>query len=450
VAPQLHLTELQTLQLLRQHHGADDIDSDDIDLHDEVDVQVSLPSRPITPDEYKGYHLNGDSEEDDLLLDEVKFSEFTLEPPSYSELDDAQDEPLKGGHQTGSVLSITHHPHLSTWETSLVELASFISPYYVRSGIPVSSTQHLSQAFIDSFTPYGELRRAKEDNSNEKFAQILEQLRTEWYGISAGLLALAAVEAAVFGFSNNSVFRLADDAVAAQIITLGSLASVLGLCSTLWMIMRYAFLGSRKFRDHALDIYGTYAFFCISCRLPAILMGVSTLALTGFIVRVSWAVWPSATIGLCASVSGVAMLQYIVLCAHAGLKLTSRVCTKIRKGTLHFVARVRMDGGLMIANVPDPSLNPDNTPCLALAALPPIATDPVRLTVVDISQPSLIPSGPSASPTCCLPSLALSGTSQQPSSRGRSASESSPRFGEPQSQVLGHSSHRSSSLGPVM
>jgi hypothetical protein len=437
-------------RLLHQRYDDDAMEWDDDDSDDEGTVQASPPSRPITPDEYEGYHLFSDSEED-AHFDEVKVAESTLGPPSYSELDVIyQDKQLQGRDQTGSVI-ITHiHLHFPNWETSLVEFAANIIPYYVRSGVPVSSTQHLSQAFLDSFTPYSELLRAREENSNEDFAQILERLRNEWYGVSAGLLALAAVEAAVFGFSNNSVFRLADDAVAAQIVALGSLASVLGLCSTLWMIIRYAFLGSRKFRHAALDIYGSYAFFCISCRLPAILMGLSTLSLTGFIVRVSWAVWPSATIGLCASVCAVAMLQYIVLGAHAGFKLMSRFCAMIRKLTLHFVARVRMDGGVVIANTPDPSLNQDNTTCLALVALPPIASDPVLLAVTGNSrnQPSLTSSGPLASQTCYLPSL--SGALKQPRSRGRSASESLRRFGEPQSQLLGQSNHRSSSLGPVM
>jgi hypothetical protein len=424
----------------------------DSDSDDEGTVQASPPSRPITPDECEGYHLFSDSEEEDAHLNEVKVAESTLGPPSYSELDVIQDKQLQGCDQTASVI-ITHiHLHFPKWETSLVGLAANIIPYYVRPGVPVSSTQHLSQAFLDSFTPYSELRRAREENSNEDFAQILERLRNEWYGVSAGLLALAAVEAAVFGFSNNSIFRLADDAVAAQIVALGSLASVLGLCSTLWMIIRYAFLGSRKFRHAALDIYGTYAFFCISCRLPAILMGLSTLSLTGFIVRVSWAVWPSATIGLCASVCGVALLQYIILGAHAGFKLMLRFCAMIRKSTLHFVARVRMDGSLVIANNPDPPLNQDNTTCLALVVLPPIAPDPALLSVTGNSrnQPSLTSSGPLAShdQTCCLPSP--SGASKQSRSRGRSASESLRRLREPQSQVLGQSNHRSSSLGPVM
>jgi hypothetical protein len=439
-------------RLLHQRYDDDAMEWDDADSDDEGTVQASPPSRPITPDEHEGYHLFSDSEEEDAHLVEVKVAESSLGPPSYSELDVIQDKQLQGCDQTGSVI-ITHiHLHFPNWEMSLVEFAANIIPYYVRSSVPVSSTQHLSQAFLDSFTPYSELRRAREENSNEDFAQILERLRNEWYGVSAGLLALAAVEAAVFGFSDNSIFRLADDAVAAQIVALGSLASVLGLCSTLWMIIRYAFLGLRKFRHAALDIYGTYAFFCISCRLPAILMGLSTLSLTGFIVRVSWAVWPSATIGLCASVCMVAMLQYIVLGAHAGFKLISRFCAMIRKSTLHFVARVRMDGGLAIANTPDPSLNQDNTTCLALVALPPIAPDPVVLAVAGNSrnQPSLTCADPLAShdQTCYLPPL--SGASKQPRSRGRSTSESSQRLGEPRSQVLGRGGHRSSSLGPVI
>jgi hypothetical protein len=213
---------------------------------------------------------------------------------------------------------------------------------------------------LDSFTPYHEMRIAEDSACEEDFGRVLERLKNEWYAVGASLVALAGLDAAVFGFSSDSVFSIAEDLFSLRMVALSSVASGLGLCTTTWMILWYSFSDVPKFQvrlrfpstllvlfllilcsgqKRARDVYGTYTFFCLSCRVPALLMGTSALALTGFLIRVAWSAWPSATLVMSVLAGTIVGLQYLVWVVHSAARLVVWGIKAIRRVILRGLAR---------------------------------------------------------------------------------------------------------------
>jgi hypothetical protein len=331
----------------------------------------------------KRYHLFSDTDGGGDTMSSATSSEYggpvheepemdESNPPSYSdvEMDDLTPRPR------GPEMNETTLFPRPTWEksqstTSSVKITEWIAfsilPRSTFDTISIASTKSTAESFLDSFTPYHELRLAEDaptvEDSDERFARVLERLKHEWYGVGASLVALAGLDATVFGLQGTgALFEI--DEFGVHMIALSSVASGLGLCSTAWMIIIYSFSDAKKFQvcpfllhilayliadgvpsqRAALDVYGTYTFFCLSCRVPAILMATAVLALTAFLIRVAWSAWPTATLIMSLLAGTVVGLQYLVWTVHSAAKLVVYAIKLVRRAVLRVFAPKQVNG----------------------------------------------------------------------------------------------------------
>lgn len=63
-------------------------------------------------------------------------------------------------------------------------------------------------------------------------------------------------------------------------------------------------------------MYGTYFFFCLTCRLPTLCLFVSVCALLVFLLAVAWGAWSTAVLVMCCAAGVLLTLQYLVYGAH--------------------------------------------------------------------------------------------------------------------------------------
>ncbi|EIW63722.1 uncharacterized protein TRAVEDRAFT_41151 [Trametes versicolor FP-101664 SS1] len=167
---------------------------------------------------------------------------------------------------------------------------------------------------VDSFGPYHELCEADREDDVEKVEKVLGRLLTEWYVVGASLLALAGIDAAVFGFESDATFIV--DGFARSVVAIGAIAAGIGLVSDAWFLVLYSGANAVKFQRLAKDVYGSYFFFCLTCRLPTMCMFVSTLALMLFLLGVAWTAWPTAVLVM-SFVAGVLLSsQFLVFGIH--------------------------------------------------------------------------------------------------------------------------------------
>ncbi|KAJ6539838.1 hypothetical protein DFH09DRAFT_69322 [Mycena vulgaris] len=169
--------------------------------------------------------------------------------------------------------------------------------------------RHLASRVLNYFTHYAALQFATSDT---EFAQILENLKMEWFYIGGLLLGIVALETSTFAIapSPESLFKV--DAFAQRAIAVSSIATGLGILCDAWFILRYYCLQSTVFKTRAKDIYGSYLFFSLSARLPMLGALVSLAALVVFVARVAYNALPVfvAILGIIFCV--VMCLQFII------------------------------------------------------------------------------------------------------------------------------------------
>ncbi|KAI0829114.1 hypothetical protein BC628DRAFT_1409086 [Trametes gibbosa] len=181
-------------------------------------------------------------------------------------------------------------------------------------------TLSLAESFVDSFGPYHELREADEEDDVEKAEKILGRLLTEWYVVGASLLALAGIDAAVFGFAPDASFIV--DGFSRSVIAIGSIAAGIGLVSDAWFLVLYSGANAAKFQRLAKDVYNSYFFFCLTCRLPTMCMFLSALSLMLFLLAVAWTAWPTAVLVM-SFVAGILLTsQFLVFGIHRAVNFT--------------------------------------------------------------------------------------------------------------------------------
>ncbi|KAG9309315.1 hypothetical protein JVU11DRAFT_10803 [Chiua virens] len=213
--------------------------------------------------------------------------------------------------------------------------AASILPAYTET-ISVTTQVSTVDSIVDSFTPYRELREAQLDSEYER---VLTELCAEWRFVGGSLVALAGLEAGVFGFSSASAFMISKFATRA--IAVASVASGIGLTIDAWFLLAYCNITSTKFQKMAMDVYGTYLFFCISARIPALCMFTSACALMIFMLSVAWSAWPTAVLVMSFMAGVLVSLQFIVYGIHCAVVFTADVIRHIRKGLLRCLAWTR-------------------------------------------------------------------------------------------------------------
>jgi hypothetical protein len=209
---------------------------------------------------------------------------------------------------------------------NVVSLAPSLLPSYTEQ-ISVDSSLSFIDALVDSFSPYSELREATKDSEYER---ILEKLTSEWYFVGASLVALAGLDAAVFGFSSSSLFSV--NTFAKSSIALGSVASGIGIAIDGWFLLVYSGANAKRFQKFARDVYGKYLFFCISSRLPAVCMFVSACSLMAFLLSVAWSAWPTAVLVMCFIAGALISLQFIIYGLHCTIICMAEIFRRARRG----------------------------------------------------------------------------------------------------------------------
>ncbi|KAJ7160894.1 hypothetical protein C8R46DRAFT_1105875 [Mycena filopes] len=235
------------------------------------------------------------------------------EPPSYSETDDDTDDekPLLGGPlfddddepvRPRTPVKISFNP--VEW------IAASLLPRYTER-IEVPPELNFFERMISSFTVYREMKAACGETDFEK---IFTRLQMEWTYTAGVLVALAAVDTAVFSISPGSIFDI--NPVARGAVAASSIASGLGIACAAWFLVRYAWVDLHTFVTRAEDIFSTetpsYFFFALSARIPSLLMFVSALALMLFMGIVAWSAWPTAVIVGCFFVGLLMGLQFLL------------------------------------------------------------------------------------------------------------------------------------------
>ncbi|KAI0687977.1 hypothetical protein BC835DRAFT_1419527 [Cytidiella melzeri] len=178
--------------------------------------------------------------------------------------------------------------------------------------VPPPQLMSRAELFVSAFSPYRELSHPQCD-----FSKVLSRLLTEWYAVGGSLLATAALNAAVFGYSSGATTLFAMDGVALRSVTVGSIASGIGLVIDAWFLVLYSSGDVDRFRRIAADFASldndpTYFYFSLACRLPAMCLFVSACALMVFLLTVAWSAWPTAVLVMCFGAGLLLMLQYLV------------------------------------------------------------------------------------------------------------------------------------------
>ncbi|KAF7351889.1 hypothetical protein MVEN_01150600 [Mycena venus] len=169
-------------------------------------------------------------------------------------------------------------------------------------------TRRLALKILSNCTPYSALEAATSDAECE---QVIKTLKSEWLTIFRWVVpALGTMDIALLVIDPQSVFTI--DLVSRRAIAASSAATLLGFFSDLWFLGRYYSLQPKMFMTQTKDVYGSYAFFSLSARLPSLAVLISILALSVFIGRVAYQVLPAFVIVLGVVFAVVMILQYIV------------------------------------------------------------------------------------------------------------------------------------------
>ncbi|KZT01146.1 uncharacterized protein LAESUDRAFT_752811 [Laetiporus sulphureus 93-53] len=182
----------------------------------------------------------------------------------------------------------------------------------------------LAEMLVDRHAPYVELRHAQVDADFEK---VLARLMAEWYTVGGALLALAGIDATIFGLAPGSIFAI--DSLAQRAVAFGAVCSGLGILIDSIFILLYSGADAEKFQRIALDVYKSYFFFCLTCRLPTLCLCMSAGTLMVFLLAVAWTAWPAAVLALSFIGGLLFTLQYLVygcdrlgrLCGRAILRI---------------------------------------------------------------------------------------------------------------------------------
>ncbi|KAF8129642.1 hypothetical protein K438DRAFT_869951 [Mycena galopus ATCC 62051] len=167
--------------------------------------------------------------------------------------------------------------------------------------------RRLALRILSTCTPYFALEAATSDPDCE---QIVETLKSEWLNVGRWFLALGAVDMSLLAIDSQSLFKI--DLFSQKVIAASSAATGLGLLCDAWFLARYYPLQPRMFMARARDVYGSYAFFSLSARLPSLAILISILALGAFVGHVAYQTMPAFVIVLGVVFAVVMGLQYIV------------------------------------------------------------------------------------------------------------------------------------------
>ncbi|KAK7461386.1 hypothetical protein VKT23_008564 [Stygiomarasmius scandens] len=168
------------------------------------------------------------------------------------------------------------------------------------------------------------------------FEKVFQRLQMEWTYIGGILVALAAVDTAIFAIGSDAIIHVNSSAI--SFVAVSSVFTGLGIVCDAWFFLRYAWCDLDTFLDRSLDLYSTRIFFSLSARIPALCLLLSALALLGFLIITAYSAWPNGVIAVCFLVGFVMGLQFFVKIAEFAGKLLGRGIRWVGKGAMRAVA----------------------------------------------------------------------------------------------------------------
>ncbi|KAH9484615.1 hypothetical protein JR316_0004097 [Psilocybe cubensis] len=281
----------------------------------------------------RGYIIDTDDENFDN-----SDGDYLPDVPSYSDDQNGRiigdrDEYAKATDLHPTLVSNGEIISFESTEQTFVAFSDIPLPLYTEK-VVFTPERNLVQRLLASLTMYGDLSTAANE---DQFAAVFVRLQHEWTFIGGLLVALAAVDTAVFSISPDSMFNV--DSYARAAIATSSVASGLGIACDAWFLLRYNWADLRTFITRAKDLYDSYFFFSLSARVPAFCMFISAVSLMGFLALVAFDAWPQGVIGVSFLVGIVMSMQFLVYGAHW---FANRVVDGGRAGSRSVVTVVRV------------------------------------------------------------------------------------------------------------
>ncbi|PFH45778.1 hypothetical protein AMATHDRAFT_71094 [Amanita thiersii Skay4041] len=234
-------------------------------------------------------------------------------------------ESLSDPEEPNSGLQPPNHKHIIHLSAARWFSPSLI-PQYVQE-IKVPPSMNRAERALASFTMYRELSEAV---SESQYQAVFERLQMEWTYVGGLLVALAAVNTAVFSISPDSVFKV--NSWARSAIATSSVASGLGIASDAWLLFRYNWASLNTFIHRAKDVFDTYLFFSLQARVPAFCMLLSAISLMTFLSLVAYDVWPEGVLVLCFLIGVMMSLQFVAYGARWCVFCVYGVVGVVRRG----------------------------------------------------------------------------------------------------------------------
>ncbi|KAK7025998.1 hypothetical protein VNI00_015829 [Paramarasmius palmivorus] len=171
----------------------------------------------------------------------------------------------------------------------------------------------------------GEFSRLEEE-AKMRVERVYQRLQNEWSYVGALLVALAAVDTAVFAISPDALFAVST--VARPMVATSSVCSGCGIACVVWFLWWYGWGSGVGFGGHdgagsglggvdgfmsrALDINKTYVSFALAARMPAFCMVCSAVSLMAFLAVVAYDAAPVIVWIVCCGVAVGMSGQFIV------------------------------------------------------------------------------------------------------------------------------------------
>ncbi|EIM82246.1 uncharacterized protein STEHIDRAFT_160801 [Stereum hirsutum FP-91666 SS1] len=161
--------------------------------------------------------------------------------------------------------------------------------------LPISQVRIVvEESVLDHFTYFRELREA-DQRADDDLMGVVRRIIEEWKTMGALLFALAALDAAVFGFSRDgTIFTVNEGSKYA--IAMSSVAACVGGVVDVCFLIRYSSCDAALFQSYAKDVLKSYLFFSLSSRIPAFSVLVAVTSLAVFMCMVVYTIAPTLVI----------------------------------------------------------------------------------------------------------------------------------------------------------
>ncbi|ESK90536.1 hypothetical protein Moror_4297 [Moniliophthora roreri MCA 2997] len=177
------------------------------------------------------------------------------------------------------------------------------------------STESVNSWISATVIEGGEFSRLEEE-AKGRVEKVYQRLQNEWSYVGALLVALAAVDTAVFAISPDSLFAVSS--VARPMVAMSSVCSGCGIACVVWFLWWYGWGSGSTFllcssafilidvyplQSRALDINKTYVSFALAARMPAFCMVCSAVSLMAFLAVVAYDAAPVIVWVVCCGVA---------------------------------------------------------------------------------------------------------------------------------------------------